>query len=653
MKRIFHKKLVKGFSLAEILLSVGIFAILSSSVMFFAIDSIRANKNSSLKTTSSLYFQEYFNALMDNKDFLWGSLVDNTDKGQKSLQYQNERYQIVDGSQTKDGMKLYFTVNNIYRDTQGNIVTSGGTLDQHSRQINLTSEWVDILNSPVSYSSAIYVNDWNTLDIKQTTNTDFLAGTLNDIIITNNIDGEVQLGYIIFPDWCRPTLAISEFDLPGSAVSKTIFATAAGKAYLGTAGTSSTISMTKLNIQGVDTPSIAVEGTFAGYKVNNVFVAGNYAYLATTNTSKEVVIVDISHTPYAEVGYFNATGSTVANSVYVVGNVGYVATGKKVQTFNLTANTGSRAKLGEVTMLLNPIPGATSSAIISQIVVVNNYIYASLWDDYDELAIANATNPASMTLTSSTSVNNQQTLDIFVNSTGTRAYFGTTASSSEREFFILNTTSKTNPTVIGRYDSNGMNVDGIAIIDADKRAILVGNGGEEYQAVDITTETAPTRCGGMQLNSGIFDIDSVLDTQGNAFSYIVTGDTTKEFKILRGGPGSGHEDGYGFPATGEYISSAIDSTSTTSRYYTVQWTASIPTGTALKIQLRSGTSLSDLNTQTFIGPDGTASTYFTSQEPTVIPASLSGKQYIQYKVFFESDTFQTPILSDIKFNYQK
>jgi hypothetical protein len=218
----------------------------------------------------------------------------------------------------------------------------------------------------------------------------------------------------------------------------------------------------------------------------------------------------------------------------------------------------------------------------------------------------------------------------------------------------LDTTSKSGarPT-IGSYDTNGMSVQGIAIIESDKRAILVGTGGEEYQALSIVNEATPTKCGGWQLDTGIFDIDSVTDPLGNAFSYLVTGDTAKEFKILRGGPGGGHEDGIGFPTTGTYESSVIDSESSNPIYYTIRWSGTVPANTNLRIQLRTGSLPSTILSQTYIGPDGTAGSYFTSQDANILPAILNGNRYIQYKLIFDSDTFSTPILNDLIINYQK
>lgn len=50
----------------------------------------------------------------------------------------------------------------------------------------------------------------------------------------------------------------------------------------------------------------------------------------------------------------------------------------------------------------------------------------------------------------------------------------------------------------------------------------------------------------MNIDNGIYDIDSIRDSYTNAFSYIITGDTSKEFKIIRGGPGGGGEDGFAY-----------------------------------------------------------------------------------------------------------
>ena len=86
---------------------------------------------------------------------------------------------------------------------------------------------------------------------------------------------------------------MSEYDIPGSATARSVFARQ-GYAYLGTRGELTGEPFTKLIIEGVNPITLTVEGTFSGYAINEIYVEGDYAYLATTDDDKEVVILDIS-----------------------------------------------------------------------------------------------------------------------------------------------------------------------------------------------------------------------------------------------------------------------------------------------------------------------------------------------------------------------
>jgi type II secretory pathway pseudopilin PulG len=640
----------KAFSLVEILLAVSIFSL---SVLFagtLVIEGLSQTKNLSQRNTSILYIKEVFNAVTVLKNDLWSLIVQNTDDGPKHLDFIDNKYTLADGADVHDDVTTSITVGLLQRDVDGNIVLTGGTTDSHSRSINIDASWVDFMGRTNNVTSVIYVNDWNTYDFIQTTKAEFDEGTYFQSISTNLTGGEIQLKQVFYPDWCKPSLSIDEFDLPGDSSAKTLFSFA-GLAYTGTGGDTG-VALTKLRISGVEEPVVALEGQFDGYVTNNIFIDGNYAYLATTNRSKDVVILDISTYPFTEVGFYNTSRSEEAESVYVLNNVGYVSAGRYIFTFNLTEKTGSRSQLGLKQISLNQNWGQIST--VSQIVVRGNYLYASLDEDWYEMAIVNITNPASLVIESQNNVNNQQVLDLYVSPDGTRAYFGTN-SSSEREFWILDTTLKkpNDRPVIGRYDTNGMSIKGLAIIPKDNRAILVGSGAEEYQSLNISNEKLPVRCGGMQLNTGIFDVDSVTDVDGNSFSYIVTGDVTKDFKILKGGPGLGGDlTGYGYTKDGTYTSKVLDSGATSTKYFYLEWKGTVATATTVRLQVRSS-NLLDMSDATWIGPDGTGATYFTSTQPTILPSVINGKRYFQIQVLFTSDSIRTPTIESIQVNFQK
>jgi hypothetical protein len=654
-----RKKLLiklKGFSLMEILLAITLFSMLIMVVGTLVIESLRSSRNLAQRDSSSYAIKEIFNAITITKNDLWSAIVGNTGGAVKHLTFTNNKYSIVDGVDVENGVSLGLTINYAYRDPNGNIVISGGTQDVHTREITVTATWHDILGQDNSVSSIIYVNDWNTLEWLQTTQAQFNAGTNNQTRVTNVIDGEVQLQQIFYPDWCKPNLSINQYDIPGSAEAKKLFTPAAGTTYLGTGGQTQGQTLTKLNIQGVENPTLTVVGTFNGYTANRIFVSGNYAYLAVSNNNnKQVVILDISHTPYTEVGYFKASRTGSAYAVVVDGNYGYVSIGKYVYSFDLSSKTGKRTQLSSVLLVTQENMGKTG--YVSQLIVKNNWLYASLYEDWYELAIVNVSNPSSLQRTSLTSVNDGQAEDIGINSAGTRVYFGTDWVSYEPNFFIVDVSNKTKDDlpVIARYTTTDhMNIVGVAYVENDNRIILVGNGGtQQYQVLNSATERSLTKCGGMSQPYEINDVDSVRDADTNSFSYILTDDPNDEFKILRGGPGAGGGDtGYGYAASGDYTSQVFDTNSTTTNYYYLEWSGLVPATTTAKIQVRTGTT-ADLSSQPWLGPDGTTGSYFTTQTPTTFPSIFQGKEFVQYKIFMTSDTISTPRIDLIRINYQK
>lgn len=645
------KKTKKAFSLVEIILAITMFSLSIIVVGSLILEGVRSTKNQSLKNTSIYAIKEIFNAVTVVKNDLWSEIVNNTNDGPKHLVFQDNVYSIVDGSIDVDGVIMSFTIDIANRDASGNIVISGGTADPHTRIINILASWIDITNSESTVTSVIYVNDWNTLEWYEDITADFDDGTNNQTTVQSTLGGEVQLQRIFYPDWCKPTLAINEYNIPGDASAKTLFSDI-GVSYLGTGGNANGVAFTKVTIDGVENPTIAVEGEFNGYLTNNIYVEGDYAYLSTTQDSKEVVILDISSTPYTEVGYYDTPRTEDANGVWVKDNVGFVAAGRYVYTFDLSQKTGARPSISNIRASNNQ--NLFRIASVSQIIIRGDYLFASLDQDWYEMVILDVSNPASMVITSKTNVNNQQSFDIFVSPDGNRAYFGTGAASNEREFFIIDTSSKSGGRpIIGQYDTNGMSVRGVAIVERDQRAVLVGYGGEEYQAVTISDEANPVRCGGMELNNGINDVDSVIDSLGNAFSYLLTNDSTSDFRVLRGGPGgAGDETGYGYLAEGDYTSSVFDSGSATTSFYYQEWKGNIPDGASIKLQYRAGNT-SDLSAVQWVGPDGSNATFFDTQNVTNFPSSFIAKRYIQYRAYLTSDTLSTPRLDLVRVNYQK
>ncbi|MEI8337750.1 MAG: prepilin-type N-terminal cleavage/methylation domain-containing protein [bacterium] len=96
-------------------------------------------------------------------------------------------------------------------------------------------------------------------------------------------------------------------------------------------------------------------------------------------------------------------------------------------------------------------------------------------------------------------------------------------------------------------------------------------------------------------------------------------------------------------------SSTFDTGATTTIFTTLSW---LPTSqdpsTNIKFQVATN---NDKTTWNFVGPDGTAGTYYTVSG-TTINTSNNGNQYLRYKVFLSTnDETKTPVLTSVIVNY--
>ncbi len=548
------------------------------------------------------------------------------------------------GSESINGLTRSFAISDVFRDANGVVVTSGGTLDPSTKRINIVISW----NTPYtsSVTTTIYLTRYlNNTTFTQTSEADFNSGILTSTIVTNTNGGEVTLGAGGGGDWCNPNLSITALDLPKNGVANAVSAIG-GKAFAGTGENASGVSYASIEISNAFPPVATVAGTFNGYKTNGIFGETNYAYLATDTNSKEIVIIDLTQIvngKYVETGYFNAPGNETAESVFVIGSVGYAVVENKLYTFDLSSKSGSRPQLGSVTLAYDG----------KKVYVAGNYAYVATESTTSQLQIIQVSNGGvNLSVVGQADVGSQEGKDVFVNSSGTRAYLAAGLSATEREFFVLDISSKTgNRPILGSYEANGMNPKGTTVVTGNK-AILVGTGGEEYQVIDIANETTPVRCGGLNINSGVNGVSSVLEQDGDAYSYIITGDSTTEFKIIEGGPGGQ------FSTSGTFTSAAFNAGASVT-YNRIIPSFIEPPGTNLNLQVAAASALSGSCVNAsyyFVGPDGSANTFFATS--SAIPLINNGQGYInpercfKYKAFFSTDDPNaSPILTDVTVNY--
>ncbi len=650
------KEFQKGQALVELILTIGIMAIILPALFNGFLASRQGKAQQGQRMEAIALLKETEQAVKFIRTTGWTNFASFSGSGALHTTVSGNSWTLTSGSQTtSDGITQQVVVSNVNRDTNGTIVTSGGTSDPSTKKVDITISWSQPYAS--SITTTLYFTHSENITYSETTQTQFNAGTKTGVAVSSTTgtgipdDGQVQLstGGGGNNDWCNPILDTNTLDLPKNGVATGMSATL-GNAYVGTGENSSGVSFAKVNVSSANPPVPSLGYTFDGYKTNGVFGETNYAYLATDNNSKEVVIMDLNQVvngKYVEVGYFNAPGNNNGLEVFVSGNIGYMTNGSTLYTFDLSSKTGSRPQLASIAL----------AGTGNKIFVSGSYAYVAIGGAGTELQIIQVgSGGTSLNVVGQADVNGQAARDVYINSSATRAYLATNSSSSQHELFIIDISSKTgNRPTLGSYEANGMDPQAVTLVPGNL-AILVGSGGEEYQVVNTSNEANPVRCGGYDLNVSINGIQSVLDAQGNAYSYLIVA-ANPEFRILEGGLGGG------FSASGTFGSQIFNPGYQTAFNRFVA-TITQPSQTTIQMQVASAAQVSGScngASYTYVGPNGDPAAYFTPSGNTITgniplgnynPSYQNPAQCFRYKVFFStSDTSQTPVFQDVSINY--
>lgn len=647
IKNFKKRKSQAGQSLVELLVAIGLLTLILPA-LFTGLAATRGGRvQQEQRLQATAHLKQTQEAVRSIAERGWSNVTTN---GTYHPTISNGQWILSSGIQGISGFSLSVDIADTYRDSSGAIVESGGTLDPSTKKVVSSVSWTTPFISSVSSTS--YFTRYKNTSYLETLATDFNAGVNQGTTVTNISGGEIVLGAGGQGDWCAPNLSIAALDLPKQGVADAITAIE-GRTFVGTGDNSSGVSFANVSISNTNPPVAAIEGTFDGYKTNGVFGETDYAYIATDNNHKEVVIIDLrtkdTNNKYSEIGFFDAPTAKKGDQVWVAGNVGYVITEKKLYSFDLSSKNGSRPILD---------PDGVTVGDGTRVVVVGNYAYVTIKESSIEVQIVDVSNPSNMVIVGQVDLTGKDAKDIFVNLAGTRAYLVTSKQDNQREFFIVDVSTKTgNRPVIGSYEANGMEPKALTVVPGNK-AIIVGKEGEQYQVIDISNESAPVRCGGLTLdlsNLKVNGISSVLESDNDAFSYIMTAASSAEFKIIEGGPGGQYS------SSGTFISATFDP-----GYQTAfnRFNASLnrPNATDIKFQIAVSSAVGGScngASFSFVGPDSTSATFFTTSVTSgtqafsfPIPITLNPGRCFKYKVYFSTTDFiSSPIFYDIAVNY--
>lgn len=290
---------------------------------------------------------------------------------------------------------------------------------------------------------------------------------------------------------------------------------------------------------------------------------------------------------------------------------------------------------------------------------------------------------------------------VFVNSSGSRAYMSSNGGidgngdgqADSKQFYILNTSNKTATSFLtgsstptsgfyaGASPAPASNAElyprrSLTVLNG-QRAVLVGkdgvsngNNAEEYQVLNVDSESTPTYCSGLDFADGFNDLTSVSEADYENYVYMIANNNFNELKIIQGGPDNAIYLPSGTFESQPFDTASIEPSTILRTFNRLLANVIQPATTSIKLQVAvrglSGASCPTSGSDyTYVGPDGSASSYFTPTGSVIDNAIPFGsylsnaynnpERCFRYKVTLESptDQTQTPVLQDITWNYSQ
>lgn len=189
----------RGILIVEVIMAIAIFAIFASGAVYFLTANLLSAQAAQWRNQATVYLQEGMEAVQSIDRYAWNELADSPDS-EYGLELSGSVWTLVaepDNPQADTRFTRTITIEDVYRNTAGDIVDNTDTeavFDPHTRAITTTITW-DANNAgrTSSISAPAYVTDWDDAELISDLTTDWSAGTLDNLRISDIDDGELQV----------------------------------------------------------------------------------------------------------------------------------------------------------------------------------------------------------------------------------------------------------------------------------------------------------------------------------------------------------------------------------------------------------------------------------------------------------------------------
>lgn len=142
MRKMLSKKINNGFGMLEVVVGVSIIAFAIFSLFLVAQISLRVSEESSENVKAAFLLEEGVEAVKLMRDMSWQNIGNLTVSTDYFFTFNGASWATTTTNVYVDGFfERKFTLENVYRDANQDIVSSGGVLDTDTRKLNVFVSW--------------------------------------------------------------------------------------------------------------------------------------------------------------------------------------------------------------------------------------------------------------------------------------------------------------------------------------------------------------------------------------------------------------------------------------------------------------------------------------------------------------------------------
>lgn len=603
--KLFSKSNQSGQSLIEVIIAIFIFSLGIATVGMLVLDANVTSRQGIERTKATFLAEEGLEAARSIRNSSFVNLTE----GSHGATTTSGTFSFSGTSDVSDQFTRVVTVENI---------------DAMQKKVTSLVTWPFLPLRPGSVTLVTRLANIFTKFWFQTSPVDFNGGRRNSVEVSNVSGGEVRP--ILLGDFANSQM-LRTFNAASTGAVRDI-AVFGDTAYVVRASSAGP-EFVALDISDVSSSTPAQIGAVEiGSNVNGITISGGYAFLATADNTRELIVIRLSD--FSIVNSFDLPTGADALDIAISGNTAFIVTANSTaQEFYALDVTSPE---GAITQTAATEIGANVNGIATS----GGYAFLATAHNTREIAVVRLSDALLVN-----SLNLNGTADMTgVSILGSRAYFSR-LSSTDPEAYAVDISAPESPLPL--LNSLQLNGDANAIsANMNGRVYVAGSDNvKELSVIDAASFTE-TGFENLATNNDAFAVYFY-----GGYAYVGTANGSAELAVISGGNSVSTER----VREGWFISSAFDSLNAGTAWGDISWTKT--GGGTVQFQIRTAGNQAGLSSALWVGAGGTAGTFYTTPAGGAIVTDprASGTRWIQYKAYFSGNGTDIPVLEDVTMTY--